>query len=187
MIEVGNIFKLGTKYSVPLGATYLDEHGQRAADRDGLLRDRPGPDRRRRRRAAPRRGRHRLAGWAIAPFHVHLVVIGADGDPQLGVADQIESELESAGLAVLVDDRDIGPGARFADAELIGAPARITVGKRTATDGTVDVQVRRGRDQSSVPVADVSQARCGGSPTEEDSMARSATKRELPSTRIRSR
>ena len=95
---------------------------------------------------------------AIAPFDAHMVVIGADGDPQLGVADQLEAELESAGLAVLVDDRDIGPGARFADAELIGAPARITVGKRTATDGTVDVQVRRGREQSSVPVADVSAA-----------------------------
>ena len=60
-IEVGNIFKLGTRYSEPLGATYLDEDGERAADRDGQLRDRPGADRRRRDRAARRRARHRLA------------------------------------------------------------------------------------------------------------------------------
>ena len=60
-IEVGNIFKLGTRYSEPLGATYLDEDGDRAADRDGQLRDRPGADRRRRDRAGRRRARHRLA------------------------------------------------------------------------------------------------------------------------------
>ena len=156
-IEVGNIFKLGTTYSQPLGATYLDEAGSEhpivmGSYGIGLARI----------MAAAVEQNHDEHGivWpaAIAPFDAHMVVIGADGDPQLGVADQIESELESAGLAVLVDDRDIGPGARFADAELIGAPARITVGKRTATDGTVDVQVRRGRDQSSVPVADVSAA-----------------------------
>ena len=62
------------------------------------------------------------------------------------------------GVCVLVDDRDTGPGARFADAELIGAPARITVGKRTAADGTVDVQTRRGRTQETVPVSGVAAA-----------------------------
>ena len=65
-IEVGNIFKLGTRYSEPLGATYLDEDGSGAADRDGQLRDRPGPDRRRGDRAARRRARHRLAAVARA-------------------------------------------------------------------------------------------------------------------------
>ena len=56
---------------------------------------------------------------------------------------------------MLFDDRAASPGSRFADAELIGMPARVTVGKRTATDGTADVQVRRGRDQSTLAVADV--------------------------------
>ena len=65
-IEIGNIFKLGTRYSEPLGASYLDEHGRRAADLDGLLRDRPGADRRRRGRAVRRRARHLLAARARA-------------------------------------------------------------------------------------------------------------------------
>jgi len=156
-IEVGNIFKLGTKYSEPLGATYLDEAGKEhpivmGSYGIGLARI----------MAAAVEQNHDERGivWpaAIAPFDAHMVVIGADGDPQLEVADRLESELESAGVSVLVDDRDAGPGARFADAELIGAPARITVGKRTATEGTVDVQVRRGREQSSVPIADASAA-----------------------------
>jgi prolyl-tRNA synthetase len=156
-IEVGNIFKLGTKYSEPLGATYLDEAGREhpiamGSYGIGLARI----------MAAAVEQSHDEHGivWpaAIAPFDAHMVVIGADGDPQLSVAAGIEAELDAAGVSVLVDDRDAGPGARFADAELIGAPARITVGKRTATDGTVDVQARRGRQQSSVPVAEVSAA-----------------------------
>jgi prolyl-tRNA synthetase len=59
---------------------------------------------------------------------------------------------------VLFDDRSTGPGAKFADAELIGCPVRVTVGKRTATEGSADVQVRRGRDQRPVPVSDVAAA-----------------------------
>ena len=74
------------------------------------------------------------------------------------MADTIAAELDARGLRVLLDDRDMGPGARFADAELIGIPARVTVGKRTASDGTADVQVRRGREQQSFPVAEVPDA-----------------------------
>src|SRR5690242_3759911 len=106
-----------------------------------------------------------------------MVVIGGEGDPQLAVAESIGRELEAGGVSVLVDDRDMGPGARFADAELIGAPARITVGKRTAEGGPVDVQVRRGREQTSVPVAELAAAVAraldwGGIPGQERDEAR---------------
>jgi prolyl-tRNA synthetase len=92
---------------------------------------------------------------SLAPFHVHMVLIGGSDETQLAIAREIQAELERNGLAVLFDDRAAGPGAKFADAELIGCPVRVTVGKRTATDGSADVQVRRGRDQRPVPVADV--------------------------------
>jgi prolyl-tRNA synthetase len=156
-IEVGNIFKLGTKYSDPLGARFLDEAGREhpivmGSYGIGLARI----------MAAAVEQSHDEKGivWprAIAPFDAHMVVIGGEGEPQLEVAESIGRELEAAGVSVLVDDRDMGPGARFADAELIGAPARITVGKRTAAEGTVDVQVRRGREQTSVPVAELAAA-----------------------------
>ncbi len=156
-IEVGNIFKLGTRFSEALGANYLDESGREhplvmGSYGIGLARI----------MAAAVEQRHDEHGitWpaAIAPFHAHMVVIGSEGDPQMDVAAGLERDLEAAGLSVLVDDRDAGPGARFADAELIGSPARITVGKRTATEGTVDVQVRRGREQTSVPVAEAAGA-----------------------------
>jgi len=72
----------------------------------------------------------------------------------------VDAQLERVGKVtdVLFDDRAASPGSRFADAELIGMPARVTVGKRTATEGTADVQVRRGREQRSLPVAEVAAA-----------------------------
>jgi prolyl-tRNA synthetase len=156
-IEVGNIFKLGTRFSEALGATYLDESGREhplvmGSYGIGLARIMAA--------AVEQRHDERGITWpaAIAPFDAHMVVIGSEGDPQMEVAAGLERDLEAAGLSVLVDDRDAGPGARFADAELIGSPARITVGKRTATEGTVDVQVRRGREQTSVPVAEAAGA-----------------------------
>jgi prolyl-tRNA synthetase len=84
-----------------------------------------------------------------------MVVIGGADEPQFAIARDIQAELERGGLAVLFDDRSTGPGAKFADAELIGCPVRVTVGKRTAIEGSADVQVRRGRDQRPVPVGDV--------------------------------
>jgi prolyl-tRNA synthetase len=156
-IEVGNIFKLGTKYSEPLRATYLDEGGGEhpivmGSYGIGLARI----------MAAAVEQSHDERGivWpaSIAPIDAHMVVIGGDRDPQVEVAGAIEHELEADGVCVLVDDREAGPGARFADAELIGAPARITVGKRTAAENTVDVQTRRGRTQETVPVTDIAAA-----------------------------
>jgi prolyl-tRNA synthetase len=153
-IEVGHIFKLGTRYTVPLNANYLDETGQEHPIVMGSYGIGPA-----RIAAVAVEQHHDEAGmmWpaSLAPFHVHMVVIGGAADPQFALARDIQRQLEDDGLSVLFDDRAASPGSRFADAELIGMPARVTVGKRTATDGTADVQVRRGRDQQALPIADV--------------------------------
>jgi prolyl-tRNA synthetase len=153
-IEVGHIFKLGTRYTVPLNANYLDEDGKEHPIVMGSYGIGPA-----RILATAVEKHHDEMGimWpaSLAPFHVHLVVIGGPDDPQFALARDIQAELEREGLTVLFDDRAASPGSRFADAELIGMPARVTVGKRTATDGTADVQVRRGRDQRTLAVADV--------------------------------
>jgi prolyl-tRNA synthetase len=156
-IEVGHIFKLGTRYSVPLNATYLDEEGREHPIEMGSYGIGPA-----RVSAAVVEQHHDEKGIAwpasLAPFHVHMVVIGGPDEPQFAVAREIQGTLERDGLTVLFDDRAASPGSRFADAELIGMPARVTVGKRTVSEGTADVQTRRGRDQRSVAVADVGAA-----------------------------
>ena len=156
-IEVGHIFKLGTRYTVPLNANYLDEEGKEHPIVMGSYGIGPA-----RIAAVAVEQFHDDAGIAwpatLAPFHVHMVVIGGADDPQFPIAREIQRTLEADGLSVLFDDRAASPGSRFADAELIGMPARVTVGKRTATEGTADVQVRRGREQQSLPVAEVAAA-----------------------------
>jgi prolyl-tRNA synthetase len=156
-IEVANIFKLGTRFAEALGATYLDESGTEqtivmGSYGIGLARIMAA--------AVEQSYDEKGIVWpaALAPFDVHMVVIGEPESPQREMAETIAAALDALGLRVLVDDRDMGPGARFADAELIGIPTRVTVGKRTASDGTADVQVRRGREQTSLPVADVPDA-----------------------------
>jgi prolyl-tRNA synthetase len=153
-IEVGHIFKLGTYYSVPLNATYLDEAGKEHHLEMGCYGIGPA-----RIVATAVEQHHDEAGIAwpasIAPFHVHLVVIGEESDPQRAVANDLRAELVEAGVEVLFDDRAAGPGAKFADAELIGCPVRVTVGKRTATEGSADVQNRRSREQRPVAVGEV--------------------------------
>jgi prolyl-tRNA synthetase len=156
VIEIGNIFKLGTKYSVPLNATYLDESGRERPIVMGSY----GIGLARIMAAAIEQG-HDDKGmiWpaSIAPFQVHVVVIGDEESEQFAIARRLDDELSAGGVSVLFDDRDASPGVKFADAELIGAPVRITVGKRTVTEGTVDVQARRGREQLSMDVQDAGQ------------------------------
>jgi prolyl-tRNA synthetase len=153
-IEVGHIFKLGTRYSVPLGATFLDETGEERPLVMGSYGIGPG-----RIVAAAVEQNHDDQGiaWprALAPYDVHLVAIEAAGPEAMATAEQLADALEEAGLAVLVDDRDRRPGEKFADADLIGCPTRITVGKKTVEDGRVDLLVRSGRAEDRVPVADV--------------------------------
>jgi prolyl-tRNA synthetase len=153
VIEIGNIFKLGTKYSAPLNATYLDESGQAQPIVMGSY----GIGLARIMAAAIEQG-HDDKGmiWpaSIAPFQAHMVVIGDAGSEQFAVAEELERQLTAGGMSVLFDDRDSSPGVRFADAELIGAPVRLTIGKRTVSEGTVDLQARSGREQISTSVRD---------------------------------
>ena len=79
------------------------------------------------------------------PFAVHLVVIGSPGTPEREVAEELYRTLLDGGVEVLYDDREAGPGEKFADAELLGCPLRFTVGRRSVESGEVEVQVRRGR------------------------------------------
>jgi prolyl-tRNA synthetase len=89
---------------------------------------------------------------AIAPFDLELVTLGKPGSEERELAEKLYDELRAAGLDTLYDDRDSGPGEKFADAELLGCPARLTVGRRTLAAGEIEVQVRRGRESRSVPL-----------------------------------
>jgi prolyl-tRNA synthetase len=152
-IEVGNIFKLGTRYSEPLGATYLDEEGARQLIWMGCYGF--GPARAAAASVEQFADEHGIA-WprAIAPFDVELVTLGKLGSPERVVSDALYDELRELGLTTLYDERDEGPGEKFADAELLGCPARVTVGRRTLASGDLEVQVRRGREPRSVPLPD---------------------------------
>src|SRR4051812_21697281 len=156
-IEVGNIFKLNTRYSEPLGATYLDESGTARPIYMGSYGIGPA------RLAAAAVEQHAdEAGIAwprsLAPFDVELIGLGRDGSEERGLAESLYEELRAAGLDALYDDRDAGPGEKFADAELLGCPLRLTVGRRTLGAGEVEAQVRRGREQRSVPLEGAAQA-----------------------------
>jgi prolyl-tRNA synthetase len=94
---------------------------------------------------------------AIAPWDVHLVGLGRDGSEERGLAERLYDELLETGLEILYDDRDLGPGQKFADAELLGVPLRLTVGRRTASSGEVEAQIRRGREDRAVPLEGAAQ------------------------------
>ena len=143
-IEIGNIFKLGTRYSEPLGARYLDEHGQEHPlwmASYGI-----GPARIVAAAVEQFADEHGIS-WprALAPFAVHLVGLGRPGTPEHDAAEGLYTVLREGGVDVLYDDRDAGPGEKFADAELLGCPLRLTVGRRSLESGEVEVQLRRGR------------------------------------------
>jgi prolyl-tRNA synthetase len=143
-IEVGNIFMLGTRYSEPLGARYLDEHGAEQFIWMGSYGI--GPARIVAAAVEQFSDEHGIS-WprSLAPFDVHLVVIGEPGSPERAAADRLYEALRAGGIEVLYDDRDAGPGEKFADAELLGCPLRITIGRRALDSGEAEVQVRRGR------------------------------------------
>jgi prolyl-tRNA synthetase len=143
-IEVGNIFKLGTRYSEPLGASYLDESGRELPVWMGSYGI--GPARIVAAAVEQFADEHGIS-WprALAPFAVHLVAIGKPGTPELAAAELVYEALRDGGVDVLYDDRELGPGEKFADAELLGCPLRLTVGRRAVEAGEVEVQVRRGR------------------------------------------
>jgi len=141
-IEVGHIFLLGTRYSRAMNATYLDEKGapqplvmgcygigisrllaaivEQHHDPDGIV-------------------------WpmAVAPFQVQIVQLGREPDV-VAATTRLEAELEQLGLELLVDDRDERPGVKFKDADLLGVPLRVTIGKKALDAGGVELKLRRG-------------------------------------------
>jgi len=156
-IEVGNIFKLGTRYSEPLNATYLDESGKEQLIWMGCYGF--GPARTAAAAVEQYADEHGIS-WprAIAPFDVELVAIGAAGSDERALADELYGQLRGAGLDTLYDERDAGPGEKFADAELIGCPLRVTIGRRTLAAGELEIQIRRGRESRAVPIEGAAQA-----------------------------
>ena len=142
-IEVGNIFKLGTRYSEPLGATYLDESGTERPIVMGSYGIGPA----RIVAAAIEQGAdERGIVWprSIAPWQIHLVSLAKGEGAERETSERIYEELGEAGIEAVYDDRDAGPGEKLTDAELLGCPLRIVVGKRTLAEGEVEAQVRRG-------------------------------------------
>jgi prolyl-tRNA synthetase len=153
-IEVANIFMLGTRYSEPLGARYLDEHGNEMPIWMGSYGI--GPARIVAAAVEQFSDEHGIS-WprALAPFEVHLVAIGSAGTPERDAAEGVYRALREAGVSVIYDDRDAGPGEKFADAELLGTPLRLTVGRRALEEGSIEVQIRRGREQApGLPLSD---------------------------------
>jgi prolyl-tRNA synthetase len=143
-IEIGNIFRLGTRYSEPLGATYLDEAGRERLIIMGSYGIGPA---RVAAAAIEQFADERGISWprALAPWQVELVALGKPGTPERAAAERLYEELRAADLDVLLDDRDAGPGEKLTDAELLGVPLRLTVGRRSLESGRAEVQARRGR------------------------------------------
>jgi prolyl-tRNA synthetase len=156
-IEVGNIFKLGLRYSSALGASYLDEGGSSQPIWMGSYGIGPA---RVAAAAVEQLADERGIVWPpeIAPFDVHLVTLGKGGSEERKVSDRLYTELSDSGLEVLYDERDAGPGEKFADAELLGCPLRVTVGRKALQAGAIEVQVRNGRESRKLPLAGAADA-----------------------------
>jgi prolyl-tRNA synthetase len=150
-IEVGNIFKLGTRYSEPLGARFLDESGKEHDIWMGSYGIGPA---RIVAAAVEQYADERGIAWprALAPFDIHLVTLGKEGEQARTVADGLYDELRATGLDVLYDDRGASAGEKFADAELLGAPLRLTVGRKGIEAGEIEAQVRRGQEKRTLPL-----------------------------------
>jgi prolyl-tRNA synthetase len=149
-VEVGHIFNFGSFYSEPLGATFLDEDGQEKPLLGGSYGIGPG-----RVMAAVVEQRHDEQGisWprSVAPYDVHVVALpGAEA-----IAEQAAETLSAAGLEVLLDDRELRAGEKFADADLIGCPFRVTAGKKSLEDGMVDLRERASGEERRVNVAEL--------------------------------
>jgi prolyl-tRNA synthetase len=155
-IEVGNIFKLGTRYSEPLGATYLDEDGEERPVVMGSYGIGPA---RIVAAAIEQRADERGIVWprALAPWDVHLVSLAKAGEPEREAADRLYEELRAAGAEVLYDERDAGPGQKLTDAELLGCPLRVVVGRRGLAKGVVEASERGSGAEHELPVEDAAE------------------------------
>jgi len=150
-IEVGNIFKLGTRYSEPLGASYLDESGTERPIVMGSYGIGPA----RIIAAAIEQGAdERGIVWprALAPWQLQLVSLAKAGEPERETADRVYEELLAAGVEVLYDDRDAGPGEKLTDAELLGCPIRVVAGRKSLAEGLLETQVRSSGEDGRIPL-----------------------------------
>ncbi len=152
-IEVGHIFKLGTKYSEAMKCNFLDDEGREHPMIMGCYGLGVG-----RTAAAAIEQNHDDRGivWPLplAPFEVILVLLNSDQPDVVDAAEHIYSEFSESGLDVLFDDRSERPGVKFNDADLIGFPVRVVVGKRGIAEGQVEVVLRRDGEKRMVPIAD---------------------------------
>lgn len=152
-IEIGNIFKLGTRYSDALGARFLDETGQEKPIVMGSYGIGPA---RVVAASIEQRADERGISWprAIAPWDLSLVPLSKSDEEARTETDAIYDELISRGVEVLYDDRDASAGEKLTDAELIGCPLRAVAGKRSLAEGEIETEVRRTSAEGRVPVAD---------------------------------
>ncbi len=152
-IEVGHVFKLGTKYSESMKATYLDAAGKEQIIFMGCYGIGVG-----RSVAACIEQNHDADGIIfpipIAPFHCIISALNPKDESVMGAAEQIYTELTNAGVETLLDDRDERPGSKFKDADLIGIPLRIVVGNKNLVNGNVELKQRRGGEVELLPIAD---------------------------------
>jgi prolyl-tRNA synthetase len=153
-IEVGHVFKLGTRYSKKMNCVYLDEKGQLNPMVMGCYGI--GVNRI---LAAAVENHHDDDGilWPaeLAPYQVHILSLDHKKMQIVETAHDLYDRLTKAGLEVLWDDREAAPGVKFADADLLGLPVRVTVGKKTLEAGTVDVRTRKNKDQKSVSLEQI--------------------------------
>jgi prolyl-tRNA synthetase len=154
-IEVGQVFQLGTKYSEALKAVYADEKGNNNFIVMGCYGIGVG-----RTMAAAIEQNHDQDGiiWpmTIAPFHAVVIPVSSKDEQQIKIAEDIYQGLKSSGIEVIMDDRDERAGIKFKDADLIGYPLQIIVGNKTTTEGTVDLVMRKNKeDKNSVQVENV--------------------------------
>jgi prolyl-tRNA synthetase len=159
-VEVGNIFKLGTRYSDSIGCTFLDRDGQQNPVIMGSYGIGVG-----RLLACVAEEHHDEHGliWpvTVAPYQVHLVLLRGKGSPQAEeTADRLYADLQAARIETLYDDRDESPGVKFNDADLIGMPVRLTVSERALAQGGVEMKLRRAQDKVILPL-DETVARVG--------------------------
>ena len=151
-IEVGNIFQLGTKYSKAMNFTYLDENGKEQYPIMGCYGIGVG-----RMAASICEVSHDDWGpiWpiTIAPWQVHLCCLRSDDAEAKAKADELYDALQNKGIEVIYDDRDVRPGAMFADADLLGVPVRVVVSPRNLAENAVEISTRDKQiDKEMVPV-----------------------------------
>jgi prolyl-tRNA synthetase len=140
-LELGHIFKLGTKYSVSLGANFLDERGQSkpiVMGSYGIGLERIMAC------ACEQKGDDRGAVWpiSITPFDTYVTILNPQDKGVAAIAHEITQMLTNAGFSIIIDDRDISAGIKFNDADLVGIPIRVTVGPKGVKNNRVDIYVR---------------------------------------------